>query len=70
MVYFLAEPMKPAFVKPPQDIKVVVGQPLNIDAEVIGFPPPEIQWYKDGVQLRPSQTFNFTNQPCGIIGLK
>lgn len=63
------EPMKPAFVKPITDTSIVTGQPLALEAQVIGFPSPEIKWYKDGVQLRPSKAFNFINQPCGLIGL-
>lgn len=35
-----------------------------------GFPSPEIKWFKDGVQLRPSKAFNFINQPEGVIGLR
>lgn len=31
---------------------------------------PEIKWFKDGVQLRPSKAFNFINQPEGVIGLR
>lgn len=65
-----AEPMKPAFVKPITDTCLVVGQPLALEAQIMGFPSPEIKWYKDGVQLRPSKAFNFINQPCGLIGLK
>lgn len=62
--------MKPAFVKPIKDLKVTIGQPLNLEAQIVGFPSPEIKWFKDGAQLRPSKAFNFINQPGGIIGLK
>lgn len=67
---FLAEPMKPAFIKPLKDLKVKIGEPINLEAKVTAFPSPEIKWFKDGTQLRPSQAFNFVNQPGGIIGLK
>lgn len=62
--------MKPAFIKPLNDLKVVIGQPLNLEAQVTAFPSPEIKWLKDGAPLRPSQTLNFVNQPGGLIGLK
>lgn len=65
-----AEPMKPAFIKPLKDLKVIVGQPINLEAQVAAFPSPEIKWFKDGTQLRPSQHFNFVNQPNGVIGLR
>ncbi|XP_037043462.1 obscurin isoform X3 [Bradysia coprophila] len=63
------EPMKPAFVKPIKDLKVVIGQPMLLEAQIVGFPSPEIKWFKDGVALRPSKAFNFINQPEGLIGL-
>lgn len=70
MDFFSAEPLKPAFVKPLKDLKVTIGQPLNLEAEIVGFPSPEIKWLKDGTPLRPSQALNFVNQPGGLIGLK
>lgn len=66
----LAEPMKPAFIKPLKDLKVTIGQPINLEAQITAFPSPEIKWFKDGAPLRPSQAFNFVNQPGGLIGLK
>lgn len=33
-----AEPMKPAFVKPIKDLKVVIGQPMLLEAQIVGFP--------------------------------
>lgn len=49
---------------------MVIGQPLNLEAQIVGFPSPEVKWFKDGAPLRPSKTFNFVNQPNGVIGLK
>lgn len=66
----LAEPKKPSFIKPLNDIKVTVGQPINLEAQISGFPSPEIKWLKDGTPLRPSQALNIVNQPGGLIGLK
>lgn len=70
MPVIIAEPMKPAFIKPLNDLKVVIGQPINLEAQISAFPSPEVKWFKDGTQLRPSQAFNFVNQPNGVIGLK
>lgn len=50
-------------------MKVVVGQPLELEAQIRAFPAPEIKWYKDGLAVRPSQAVNFLNQPNGVIGL-
>jgi hypothetical protein len=66
---FSAEPRKPAFVEPFKDVKVIDGQPLLLTAKVIGFPSPEVHWYKDGIPLRPSPKYNFVNDPNGVIGL-
>ncbi|GAB0092620.1 Obscurin [Sergentomyia squamirostris] len=63
------EPRKPAFIRPLSDAKVVAGDVLKLEAEVIGFPVPEVQWYKDGVPVRLSPQVNFVCQPNGIIGL-
>lgn len=62
--------MAPVFMKPLKDLKVVIGHPVNLEAQIAAFPSPEVKWFKDGTQLRPSQAFNFVNQPNGIIGLK
>lgn len=53
-----------------KDISVVIGQPLNLEAQIAGCPSPEIKWFKDDVPIRPSQAVNFVNQPGGLIGLK
>ncbi|XP_037951991.1 obscurin isoform X2 [Teleopsis dalmanni] len=63
-------PMSPIFISPIKKCQAaVVGQPLSLSAQVLGFPTPEVIWYKDGVQLRPCEYINFVNQPDGQIGL-
>lgn len=64
------EPRAPSFVKPFNDATVVVGEPLALEAQVIGFPVPEVKWFKDGIPLRPSENVNFIAQPDGVIGIK
>ncbi|XP_071443882.1 protein Obscurin isoform X3 [Hetaerina americana] len=62
-------PRKPSFSKELEDAKLVVGQPLKLEVQVMAFPAPEVKWFKDGHPVRPSQAVNFVNQPGGIIGL-
>lgn len=52
-----------------EDLKIVAGQPLHLEAEVIGVPSPEVKWFKDGAPLRPASVINFINHPTGIVGL-
>lgn len=66
---FIAKPLSPTFVKPIEDQKITVGEPLKLEATVVGFPAPEIKWFKDEVLLRPSQAINFINNPNGQIGI-
>ncbi|XP_047531484.1 obscurin isoform X5 [Vanessa atalanta] len=62
-------PRKPSFSQELEDVKVVVGQPVQLEAKVMAFPAPEVKWFKDGVPVRPSQAVNFINQPGGVVGL-
>ncbi|XP_050680436.1 obscurin isoform X3 [Leptidea sinapis] len=62
-------PRKPSFSQELEDVKVVVGQPIKLEARVMAFPAPEVKWFKDGLPVRPSQAVNFINQPGGLIGL-
>ncbi|CAK1544365.1 unnamed protein product [Leptosia nina] len=62
-------PRKPSFSQELDDVKVIVGQPVKLEARVMAFPAPEVKWFKDGLPVRPSQAVNFINQPGGIIGL-
>ncbi|XP_039228488.1 obscurin isoform X7 [Drosophila yakuba] len=63
------EEMQPKFLKPITGQTVVVGEPLKLEAQVTGFPAPEVKWYKDGMLLRPSPEINFINSPNGQVGL-
>jgi len=62
--------MHPAFIKPLSDITVKEGEPIQLISEVVGFPAPEIKWYKDGMLLRPGVRYNFINNPNGQVGLR
>ncbi|XP_046823069.1 obscurin isoform X3 [Vespa crabro] len=59
----------PTFTKPLEDVKAIVGQPLKLQAQVVAFPNPHVQWFKDGIPLRSTKEFNFINEPNGLIGL-
>ncbi|XP_067207809.1 obscurin isoform X2 [Linepithema humile] len=64
------ERRKPSFTKPLKDTKTVVGQPLKLEAQVLAFPNPQIQWFKDGIPLRHTKEMYFMNEPNGLIGLR
>ncbi|XP_035904934.1 obscurin isoform X4 [Anopheles stephensi] len=58
----------PVFLRPLQDHKLTVGDTLHMEAEIAGFPMPEVRWFKDGLPLRQTRGINFINQPDGLIG--
>lgn len=60
---------RPSFSSPLEGAHVIVGEPLKLQAQVVAFPTPEVQWFKDGLPLRPSQEIEFINEPNGIMGL-
>ncbi|XP_063991065.1 obscurin isoform X7 [Diachasmimorpha longicaudata] len=60
---------KPSFSKPLENVHIMVGEPLKLQAQVVAFPTPEVQWFKDGLPLRKSQDIEFINEPNGIMGL-
>ncbi|XP_039304591.1 obscurin isoform X4 [Solenopsis invicta] len=64
------ERRRPSFTKPLKDTKAVVGQPLKLEAQILAFPNPQVQWFKDGIPLRHTKEMYFMNEPNGLIGLK
>lgn len=62
-------PRIPQFVKPFNDTSVITGEQLKLEAKVLAFPVPEVQWLKDGIAIHPSETVNFILEPDGVIGL-
>lgn len=69
-MFFVAERRKPSFTKPLEDTKAIVGHPLKLEAQVLAFPNPQVQWFKDGIPLRHSKEMYFMNEPNGLIGLR
>ncbi|KAL6444321.1 hypothetical protein ACFW04_001898 [Cataglyphis niger] len=64
------ERRKPSFTKPLENTKAVVGHPLKLEAQVLAFPNPQVQWFKDGIPLRHTKEMYFMNEPNGLIGLR
>lgn len=68
-MHFSGKPQKPKFLKGLQDTKVIVGEPLRLEAQVSSYPFPDIKWYKDGIPIRPQTGTSFENHPDGKIVL-
>jgi hypothetical protein len=64
------EPRAPTFVKPFNDVTVITGEPLKLEAQVLAYPVPEVEWRKDGISVHPSEAVNLILEPDGVIGLK
>ncbi|CAH1393217.1 unnamed protein product [Nezara viridula] len=62
-------PRPPEFIKKLQDISVKEGEPMFLQAQITGFPLPELKWFKDGMPVRSSKDVNFINSPGGLVGL-
>ncbi|CAH1967601.1 unnamed protein product [Acanthoscelides obtectus] len=63
------KPSRPKFLKCFKDCKVPVGETLRLEAQVEGFPVPEVKWLKDGVPIRQSSNFHFEHHPDGRVAL-
>ncbi|XP_066901444.1 obscurin isoform X2 [Halyomorpha halys] len=62
-------PRAPEFIKKLQDVTVKEGEPMFLQAQITGFPLPELKWFKDGMPVRSSKDVNFVNSPGGLVGL-
>lgn len=62
--------MAPEFEKELENVSVNASQPLKLEAKVKAYPPPKIEWTKDGVPIKTSQGFNVIKQPDGTVGLE
>ncbi|VEN40588.1 unnamed protein product [Callosobruchus maculatus] len=63
------KPSRPKFLKCFKDCKVPVGEMLRLEAQVEGFPVPEVKWLKDGVSIRQSSNVHFEQHPDGRVAL-
>ncbi|XP_026319349.1 obscurin isoform X2 [Hyposmocoma kahamanoa] len=46
---------RPQLIHGLRDISAEEGQPLSVSAPFVGNPVPDVEWFKDGVPLKPSQ---------------
>ena len=52
----------------PSNIEVAEGKPLKLEAKVAG--KPEVQWSKDGTQLKPGDNVKIDKKPDGTVSLE
>ncbi|XP_073994362.1 obscurin isoform X3 [Rhodnius prolixus] len=62
-------PTAPVILKKLCDVTTTEGEPMFLEAQVMGFPLPELKWFKDGLPVRTSRAVNFINSPGGLVGL-
>lgn len=70
-IYFIAKSAEDSIFKRklPSNINVVVGKPLNLQAQVEGS-PSDIQWFKNGIPLTANDHVKMDIQPDGTVTLK
>lgn len=51
----MAQP--PQFSKPLSPVKAEEGKPATLEVEFEGFPPPQISWYRESFEIKPSNDF-------------
>lgn len=56
----IAQP--PQFTHPLSAVKVTEGQPVTLEVEFEAFPPPQITWYRESFEIRPSTDFQVTTE--------
>ena len=60
----------------PEEMTVVQGEPLLLIAKVSGYPPPQVQWMKDGRPIRSGQqtpgggSYKMSSLPDGTVMLE
>lgn len=69
LIITIEKPRRPKFLKCFKDVNIPTGAPLKLEAQVEAYPPPEIKWMKDGVQVRSSSNIHFEQHPDGRIAL-
>lgn len=56
----IAQP--PQFTKPLSPVKVIEGQCATLEVEFEGFPPPQISWYRESFEIKPSNDFQVCSE--------
>ncbi|XP_050418847.2 muscle M-line assembly protein unc-89 [Patella vulgata] len=52
-----------------ESTEVVLGGSKRFECRVLGFPRPEIRWYKDGVEITHVKRYNFDFTHDGVISM-
>ncbi|XP_054168063.1 obscurin-like [Oppia nitens] len=53
----------------PESLNIVEGKPVNLFARVEGNPMPDVNWTKDGVDIKPSDSVIIKLKPDGAVSL-
>ncbi|ESP01581.1 hypothetical protein LOTGIDRAFT_58864, partial [Lottia gigantea] len=48
---------------------VVLGGSKKFECRVLGYPRPEIRWYKDGIEITHVKRYNFSFTKDGVISM-
>ena len=56
--------------KLPSTIEIAKGEPIKLVAKVAGEPQPKIQWVKDNVPIKESESVHLTQKPDGTVCLE
>ena len=66
------EPTADSMIKQklPPKIEVAEGKPFKLEVKVDGRPLPDVQWFKDGVPLKPNEHIKFGIKPDGTVTLE
>jgi len=59
----------PQFTKPLSPVKADEGQPVTLTVEFEGFPSPQISWYRESFEIRPSNDFQVCSLCCAYCFL-
>merc|ERR1712025_713551 len=60
---------KPHFKSVPQDLQVREGNPVRLECQVNGRPVPELNWYKNGIQVHNDDNHKIVVNENGIHSL-
>uniref|UniRef100_A0A9J2P3W7 Immunoglobulin I-set domain protein n=1 Tax=Ascaris lumbricoides TaxID=6252 RepID=A0A9J2P3W7_ASCLU len=67
----VAEGEAPRFVIPLQDMRVYVGTSIDLECKVVGNPPPQVKWSKDGAPIWDDPRYIWeANANTGVYKLK